>query len=315
MATAGQRAVQRKRSQRVRKSGGEVAAIQALLGPPGPEVRLSELLAEQENASQSKRAAPSREAVRLRAAWDREAKALGRHFLDEVSTWDRGWGPAYDHHYPARELLHVYGPDVEGTGGDDFYAFEWTHSDPFAGTGSSATANRRTGELGASHYTTSGWLRAFGGVGVRLVPKAGIGILSVRPFVNWAGNDLLQHRVFDPQLGDQRWGVAIGRVGIIVQSRLVTGGDFRTDASQWIDVWNRAELNPSGARDYDGLAGPGAGLQLDVPATGGRSYAIWVTCNAKAFADAGGAIPGVATRSAAAISCRAPFLVVEEIPA
>ena len=137
-------------------------------------------------------------------------------------------------------------------------------------------------------------------------------MLSVRPYVNWSGNDLLQHRVFDPQLGEQRWAVGLGQVGIIVQSRLLAGGDFRTDAIHWQDVWHRAELNPQGASDHDGTIGSAMGLALEVPATSERRYSVWVTCNVMVFADPGFA---VATRASAAISCAVPFLVVEEKPA
>jgi hypothetical protein len=312
MATAKQRPPRRRRHERSRRIEPEVAAIQALLGAPGPERTLNRLVAEQEVAFHAARPPLSAAAARLRATWDREGKALGKQFVDVVARWDRGWTTLLDFHFPPRELLHVFGPDRTGTGGDDFYALEWTHIDPFAGTGSFARADRRTGLMGAGHFTTSGWLRSFAGVGVRIVPKTGIGVLSVRPYVNWSGNDLLQHRVFDPQLGEERWAVALGRVGIIVQSKLLAGGDFRTDAIQWQDVWRRAELNPQGASDHDGTVGSATGLMLEVPAIAGRRYVVWVTCNANVFADPGFA---VATRASAAISCAVPFLVVEEKPA
>ena len=118
--------------------------------------------------------------------------------------------------------------------------------------------------------------------------------------------------MFDPQLGEQRWGVAIGSLGIIVQSRLVSGGDFRTDAIFWQEVWHRAQLNPQGAADYDGTASGATGLTLDVPVSSTRSYAVWVVCRAAVFADPGFA---VATRTGAAINCAIPFLVVQEVPA
>ncbi len=290
----------------------EAVAIQALLGSPGPEKALNRLLTEKEESFCRTRPPLSAEAARLRTAWHREGKTLAGQFVDEISRWDRGWTTLPDFHFPPRELLHVFGPDRMGTGGENFYALEWTHIDPFAGAGSFARADRRTGLMGAGHYTISGWLRSYAGVGVRIVPKTGVGVLSVRPYVNWSGNDLLQHRVFDPQLGEQRWAVGLGRVGIIVQSNLLAGGDFRTDGILWQDAWRRAELNPQGASDHDGTAGTATGLTLEVPATAGRRYAVWVVCNAKVFADPGFA---VATRSSAAISCAVPFLVVEERPA
>lgn len=312
MAKSSQRAPRPRRTKRTRRIAPEVAAIQALLGAAGPEAMLNRVMTERETAFLAKRPPLSAEAARLRSAWTREGKTVSREFVEAVSKWDRGWTTLPDFHFPPRELLHVYGADVTGTGGEFFYALEWTHIDPFAGTGSSATANRRTGIIGASHYTTSGWLHAHGGVGVRIVPKSGIGVLSVRPYVNWSGNDLLQHRVFDPQLGEQRWAVGRGRVGIMVQSQLLAGGDFRTDAINWQEVWRRQELNPQGASDHDGTASSSTGLALDVPATAGRRYFVWVTCSASVFADPGFA---VATRASASINCSVPFLVIEEQPA
>jgi hypothetical protein len=300
------------RTKRPYRIPSEVAAIQALIGAPGPEKTLNRLLTEKEDAFRSTRPPLAAEAARLRTVWNREGKALSEQFVDVVARWDRGWTTLPDFHFPPRELLHVFGPDRTGTGGEDFFALEWTHIDPFAGAGSFARADRRTGMMGAGHYTISGWLRAYAGVGVRISPKTGIGMLSVRPYVNWSGNDLLQHRVFDPQLEEQRWAVGLGRVGIIVQSNLVAGGDFRTDAIHWQDVWRRAELNPQGASDHDGTASSATGLAIEVPATSGRRYAVWVVCNAKVFADPGFA---VATRASAAISCAVPFLVIEEKPA
>jgi hypothetical protein len=305
------KAKQRRRRRRTRRVAPEIAAIQALLGTAGPQTTLNQRVLEAESAFFAKRPPLSPSAVRLRNRWNREGKALSRDFVELARAWERGWTTLPDFHFPPRELLHVFGPDVTGSRGADFYAFEWTAIDPFAGTGSFASANRRTGLIGAGHYSTSGWLRSHAGVGVSIVPKTGIGILSIRPYVNWSGNDLLQHRVFDPQLNEHRWAVAIGKVGIIVQSTLVAGGDFRTDWVQWEEVWHRAELNPQGASDYDGTVSA-ATLTVEVPATAARRYTVWVACSASVFADPGFA---VATRGSVAINCAVPFLVVEERPA
>jgi hypothetical protein len=274
---------------------------------------MNRLVAEQEAAFHAKRPPLGAAAARLRTTWNREGKALGKQFVEAVTKWDRGWTVLPDFHFPPRELLHVYSADRTGTGGEFFYAYDWRSIDPFVGVSSYVHADRRTGLMDAGHYTTSGWLRAYAGVGVGIVPKTGIGLLRVAPYVNWSGNDLLQHRVFDPQLGEQRWGVAIGQLGIIVQSQRLTGGDFRTDWIQWQEVWHRAELNPQGASDYDGTASAATGLVADdVPVTSGRRYIVWVVCAVKVFADPGFA---VATRSTGAISCGVPFLVIEEKPA
>lgn len=290
----------------------EIAGIQALLGTPGPERALNERIAATESAFHATQPELSAKAASLRSTWAREGKVVARDFVERVSGWNRNWTTLPDFHYPRRELLHVYGADVTGTGGDDFYAVQWASIDPFAGTGSFAKADRRTGNIGAGHYSTSGWMRSFGGVGVRIVPKTGVGVLSVRPYVNWSGNDLLQHRVFDPRLGEQRWGVAVGKIGIIVQSAPLAGGAFTADAIQWQDAWRRSEQNPQSAASYDGTLSSASGLTLDVPVVSSRRYVVWVVCSAMVFADSGFA---VATRSTAAIQCSVPFIVVEEIPA
>jgi hypothetical protein len=302
-----------KGSRRGRRVAPEIAGIQALLAQAGPQVALNKELFEREAQFATTQPELSAKAIRARKSWTREGASVAKTFLDLAHGWDRRWDYTLpDIHFPSRELLHVFGADSSGQGGDAFYALEWMHRDPFAGTGSFALANRRTGALTASHYTTSGWLSAYAGVGVRLVPKVAAGVISVRPYVNWSGNDLLQHRVFDPQLNEQRWGVAQGSIGIIVQSSKLTNDDFRTDAQVWVRAWRREQLNPQGASDHDGTISSSSGLTLDVPVTSSRRYSIWVACRASAFADPGFA---VATRSNVSMNCSVPFVVVEEIPA
>jgi hypothetical protein len=310
MAMANQRRSQQRRTKRTNRIAPEIAAIRTLLGTPGPEAILNRTLAEQETAYHATRPPLSAGVARQRAKWTREGKAISKQFIQATVKWDRGWETLPDHHLPARELLHVYGADRTGSGGSDFYALEWRHIDPFAGTGSFSRADRRTGELVASHYTTSGWLRAYAGIGIRITPKSGVGLLSVRPYVNWSGNDLLQHRVFDPQLNEQRWAVGAGWIGIIVQSQLLSGGDFRTDWLDWKSAWSRAELNPQSASDHDGTASSSTGLVAeDLSVTSNRQYIVWVVCRASVFADPGFA---VATRASASIRCHVPFIVVQE---
>ena len=185
MATKQQRA-SRRRSKRARRRRPEVAAIQALLGTLGPQAQLNQQMFEREAAFFATRPPLSAQAERQRRSWQREGKAVAREFVDVVSVWQRGRTATLpDMHFPPRDLLHVYGADRTGNGGADFYAFEWTSIDPFAGTGSFARANRRDGTMGAGHYTTSGWLHAQAAIGVQLTPKIGAGFLSVRPYLNW----------------------------------------------------------------------------------------------------------------------------------
>jgi hypothetical protein len=169
-----------------------------------------------------------------------------------------------------------------------------------------------TALMGAGHYTTSGWLHAYAALGVQITPKIGAGFLSVRPYVNWAGNDLLQHRVFDASLNEQRWAVAEGSFHIFVQSTPVGGGASVTNSPPSVFAWRRAELNPQGASDHSGTISSADGLTIDVPCTSASSYAVWVVCKAAVFADPGFA---VSTRSSISMTCDMPFMVVEEVPA
>jgi hypothetical protein len=313
MASAKQRQPQQRRTKSSYGEAPEIAAIGKLLGNPGPQAILNKLVAEQEAAYHATLPPLSDAVVRQRAKWTNEGKATSTRFIEETAKWERGWTTLPDFHFPARELLHVYGADRTGSGGEDFYALEWGHIDPFAGTGSFSRADRRTGELIASHYTTSGWLHAYAGIGVRITPKTGIGMLSVRPYVNWSGNDLLQHRVFDPQLGEQRWAVGAGWIGIIVQSQLLSGGSFQTDWVDWQPAWSRSELNPQSASDHDGTMSSSTGLVAeDLTVTSARRYTVWVVCQVGVFADPGFA---VATRASASIHCNVPFIVIQETPA
>lgn len=303
----------RPRAKHARRGRQEIAAIQALLGTPGPQAQLNQQMFEREAEFFATRPPLSAQAQRQRGSWQREGKVVAREFVDVVSVWQAGRTTTLpDIHFPARDLLHVYGADRTGNAGADFYAFEWTSIDPFAGTGSFARANRRDGTMGAGHYTTSGWLHAYAAIGVQLIPKIGAGFLSVRPYLNWAGNDLLQHRVFDASLNEQRWGVAEGSFHIVVQSTPVGGGAAVTNSSPSVFAWRRAELNPQGASDHSGTISSADGLALDVPCTSDRKYVVWVVCKAAVFADPGFA---VSTRSSISMTCDMPFLVVEEIPA
>ena len=217
-----------------------------------------------------------------------------------------------DFTYPARELLHVYGADVTGHGGDDYYAFEWGQIDPFAGTGSYANGDRKTGRIGAGHYTTSGWLHAHAGVGIRIVPKTGVGELSVQ-----AVRQLVWQRpVAAPRVRPAAWGTAVGRgdrqprhhrakppcVGRRLQDRRdLLAGSVAPCAAQPTGCRRLRRHRQRGHRPHPRRPG-----QLDsqlrrlgrLPGGG--------------LADPGFA---VATRTGAAINCAIPFLVVQEVPA
>ncbi|HEY3202126.1 MAG TPA: hypothetical protein VGL03_00565 [Thermoanaerobaculia bacterium] len=289
-----------------------ISAIGKEFANLGPAVRLGALLAEHDAATRSGRIELSPAARRLRAQFQRDGKALAQRVSEELKIVNDRWKPVFDKALPPpRDLLHVFGPDVEGTKGKWFYRLAWGHVEDFAGAGIGASADVRTGKYWASHYTTGPQRRAYAGVGVWLTPVVDSCFVSIRPYVNWSGFDLLAHRVFDPQLNEQRWATALGDLGIIVQSWDLSGKGYYVDARHWINVWERTEVNPSGSRDYDGIASSGTGLQVQILGSSQRQYAIWVCCRATVLADPGFA---VATRASSSVSCQLPFLVVEEIP-
>ena len=288
------------------------SALQAALATPGPGRRMAELAARQESSAAG-RATANPEALRRRALFERDSRVFASRLKAELATIHGRYrdGVHFDlQGFASRDLLHVYGPDPARTRGPWLYRDAWGHTTgDFQGAGIGTQVDLATGVMSASSFSTGGENDAFAAIGMRLSPLLTAGQISVRPYVDWTGFDTLFHRVFDPQVNEQRWAVAGGKVGIVVESRLAPGVDFRTDARQWVEVWNRAEQNPSGSRDYAGLAGVATGLQLQVPTDHAREYFIWIVCWAYTIGDPGFA---VATRASASIACHVPFVVVEE---
>jgi len=290
-----------------------IAALAEELATPGPAARLGKLVADQAAAALPDRSELSASAARKAAQFEREGKVLLKHVSGEVKLLDAQWKPwksFFDVPLPApRDLLHVFGPDEAGTRGPSVYRLAWRHDeDPAMGVRSSADV--RTGKFWVEPYTVGPLLSSYAGLGVQMTPILSC-FLSVRPFVNWSGFDVLSHKVYDPQFGEQRWATASAHLGIIVQSWNLQGGDPRLHARHWLELWRRSEQNPAGTRDYAGAGGPSTGLQVEVPASKNRRYAIWVCCRATVDADPGFA---VATHAACGLSCHLPFLVVEELP-
>jgi hypothetical protein len=311
MAAPSRRPARRRRVERDDSDQRAIAAIRERFGAPGPVARLGELIAEQEAAVLPPPSELSPAARRLRANFEREGTVLTKRIAAELKVIATQSPPVFDRALPApRDLLHVFGADVAGTGAPFFYRLAWTFIEGTSGTSIDARADVRTGKFLASHYSTSGALSAYAAIGVRFTPQIDC-LLSVRPYVNWSGWDILQHRVFDSQLNEQRWASAAGALGIYVESAEPNGALRNEDANHWIDLWNRSELNPSGTRGYGGSESSATGLQAQFLASKQRRYSIWVCCRAFVSADPGFA---VSTRANAALSCELPYLVVEEIP-
>jgi hypothetical protein len=289
-----------------------VEALAARVVGDGPRQRLRELVEADEAAQRGDRSLLSAEAQRRAARFTRDSVTFARKVQSEVLEWNDRWAPVADMALPtARDLLHVFGPNPEGSTSQWKYRLQWAEIDGGPGTGIDARVDLGKGTFVASHFSTSGERNSYAGLGVRFTPLLASCRLSIRPHVQWSGFDILQHRVFDPQLNEQRWARAVARIGLVVQSTKLDGSDPLTEVELWPEAWSRAEINPSGMRDYSGVTGSATGLAAEVTAVSTRRYSVWLCCMATVVADPGFA---VSTRASCSISCSSPFLVVEEIP-
>ncbi|WP_347755423.1 hypothetical protein [Agrococcus sp. ProA11] len=87
----------------------------------------------------------------------------------------------------ARDLLHVYGPDREGTGERRFYRFAWLdhsqYGSPFTTAGPAIIRSGRLG--GACGVYWGQWAFSVGGAGMLFVAEHGPARVSVRPHIPW----------------------------------------------------------------------------------------------------------------------------------
>src|SRR4030095_2969213 len=162
------------------------------------------------------------EGARLKANFERDGGVLRETAATATEALTRRWVPTRDLSQDRRigERLHFFGADRAGTGGPWVYSLTWGSIDGgTGGAGIGLSANVREGTLSASHFTHgSNQRNAYSGIGMAIVPGLARCRLTVRPLVNWAGFDILSHRVFDPQSDPKAWGVAGGQVGLHVQS-------------------------------------------------------------------------------------------------
>ena len=289
-----------------------IIAKQEELAAPGPSARLTKILREQEVASRPNELKLSDAAYRSVKDFERDTAALNKQVSAELdylnAKWDSPLKLDLDLISPeVREgrILHVYGPDVHGTGEPKYYKLGWVHLD-----WGQAGADPRTGKLFASNYTTGPARFTVAQIGVKLRPTFPMCRLSVRAYTQFSGFDALHHRVHDPSLPEQRRAWALGSVGVKVDSWNLDGTGYFQDGLKWVDVWNRSEVNPSDSRQYENSVSSGDGLMVELLATNSRDYAIWVTCLVGVSADPGFAVSTYATSS---IGCDVPFFVVEEI--
>jgi hypothetical protein len=284
-----------------------IAAIGEALGAPGPAGRLGKLLAEQEAAARPRLPDLSPAQRKLREEFERDNKVLANRVVEELKVLDARFR---DQTIPFAQTPNLIIDSTFSPNGPLPYTLSWTQIDGFPAAGDSANADIHSGTYYASRYTTSGELDAYAGLGAWITPQLPSCRLWVRPYVAWSGYDILQTRIYDPNVNEQRWAVAQVQLGIFIQSWDLSGGSFNSEPPTWVLAWNRSELNPSGSRNYQDNAFAGDYIQY-APATSSRQYAIWAVCRVTAIAQAGFAVD---TRASASVSCKMPFLLVGQIP-
>jgi len=236
---------------------------------------------------------------------EQSARLLDR-FAHHASYFDQPGIPAH------RDLLHVFGPDVSGGHDPAHFRESWGSVDGGPRVGADARPDPKTGVFSASQYETgTNQGSAFAGIGVRFTPRLHLCTLSVRPLVQWSGYDILAHRQYDPDLEAHARAASSAAIGVHVQSRPVSGGPIHDDAGRWVNMWDRSELDPGTNRDFDGTEDSRT-LGLDgVFATDERESFVWVSCQAFALSQS---VFNLDTRASSSISCRLPYLIIEEIP-
>lgn len=235
----------------------------------------------------------------------RGARPFDLKLLNPFSPAGRPWTAARP------DLLHIYGAAGAGVttpAPDTHYAYVWSSGDPPFGVSGTVV---REGKFHAGQYTTSGYVQALAGVGVRLQPSSPWCRLSIRPYVRFDGSSALSGRTFAVP-GPPAWASAYGSVGIYVESWAQTGGAHHVDEDHYVVLWDHNGPNPRSGRSYEDTISSSGGLRAEVFASGQRRYRIWVYCWAEAV---GQSLTQATAYAGSSISCWMPLLVVEELPA
>ncbi|MFD9428111.1 MULTISPECIES: hypothetical protein [unclassified Streptomyces] len=296
-----------------------IADIEEELGAPGPASRLGAILAEQEDATYPPPLSLPPAQQQLRTDFSKDGKVLASRMSAEVEALTAKWPhatilsgkiPPLVLAQDREDLVSTpYQPDVDGTGASDRYRLTWRLIDG-DGFNGDAKADVRTGTFWAERYTISGVQHAFAAVGVYVAASSPASRMVIQPYVNWSGTDNLTHRIYNPDTHEQRSASAAGFLHIIVQSRdLTSGGDPRTDGNKSITLWQRTELNPSGAQDHRGTISGGDGSAFELLVTNTRQYYVWVACITAVDANKGFEVD---THANAGLSCNMPVLQVAQ---
>lgn len=206
-----------------------------------------------------------------------------------------------------RDLLHVYGPDRDGTGERRYYRFAWLdHSQYGNAFTTAAPAIVRSGRLsGACGVYWGQWAFSVGGAGMLFTAEFGPSRVSVRPHIPWLALTSFNHYTIGASVRCA--------LGILVESwKPGVDGSFFQERDHWVDVVLRSSaegyLLDSGT---SGTAGVGSGVTTDFVAVPGRRYAIYVYAWLEVD---GGRVGGDGPIGYSRIELDAsvPFVVVEE---
>lgn len=184
---------------------------------------------------------------------------------------------AYHHqlHKPvvpaARDLFHVYGPDVNNTREWlRYYRYAWKDKGPNGIIHSTDAQIIREGKLMCNSYAYSGQSSyALAGTGILFSPLFGDARISIRPYVQWltsasfTGNDSVSAN-------------AVANLGIYVESWNQSGGGHYVDRDHWIPVWQQNTQSYVVNTNAAGSATVSDGLNVEVLAVTQRKYAIFI---------------------------------------
>lgn len=205
----------------------------------------------------------------------------------------------------ARDLLHVYGPDRDGTGERRYYRWAWLdHSDHVPAFSTTAPTIIRSGRLAGSCGVYGGqWAFSVGGAGMLFVPEHGAARVAVRPYMPWLALTSFNHYAVGASV--------VCFLGILIES-------WRPGQAV---VQERDHFMPVVARsstegylldsETSGTEASSTGLQTDFVAVPGRRYGIYVYAWLETNGGAAGA-GGPLAYSRIEIDASVPFVVAEE---
>lgn len=294
-----------------------VAALEQELKPSQSALQLRKLVEEYKNTHHPSRAelAPAQQAVREEnhqhwEAISRQVEAatqtMEAKFRQQTSSMKPEELPrtlvSWDGHTNLDTTFAPNGPNP--------YALQWT--DVPGGT-AGVGADIHSGTFWSNRASEDGFLDAYGALGIAIVPQIPACRLWVRPYVNWMGHAFLTSAplVVNPSPENDR-ATGGAQLGIVVQSTDLAGGDSRTDAQTWPELWQFSQVNPPVLNPDMGFRGNAFAppFTLEVPASNARRYVVWVIC--RTFAIGGRGVTMDALASAGTV-CSMPGLMVGQV--